>query len=53
MDRIEYSCKVIHNELKKGKFSRSQLEFLKKFFTEIIKATDKLLEREVVGNVPE
>ena len=50
MDKIEHSCIIIIGELKKGKFSESQLEFLKKLFTEVVKITDKLLEKEEISN---
>ena len=50
MDKIEHSCIIIIGELKKGKFSESQLEFLKKLFIEVVKITDKLLEKEEISN---
>lgn len=37
---------MIIEELKKGKFSRGELEFIKIFMNRIIEATDKLLNRK-------
>lgn len=42
---IENACRRIMMTLKKGSFSKSELEFLLKFFQEIVKSTEKLLDR--------
>lgn len=45
MDIIENACRQIMAALKKGSFSKSELEFLLRFFQEIVKSTEVLLNR--------
>ena len=39
MEKIAINCKAILDELKVGKFSKADLEFLRSFFGEILKVT--------------
>lgn len=42
---VENACKQIMVGLKEGTFTRYELEFLLKFFRQIVKSTEKLLEK--------
>lgn len=45
MDRIEQSCAVILEELKQGRFSLRQLEMLDELFSQMVQATNKLIDK--------
>lgn len=42
---IESACRQIMTSLKEGKFTKKEIEFLLKFFQNIVIITEKLLER--------
>ncbi len=42
---IESACGQIMVALKEGKFTKAELEFLLKFFEQVVEATKKLLAR--------
>lgn len=43
LNKIERACQTILSELKRGAFTRQELEFIVTFFTKIVEVTKKKL----------